>query len=164
LDKSNSEAYKYIGIINGKLEKKRKAIEAYIHALMFTPNNSEIWKLLALAYHVNGDDSDALIAWQQAIKYAPYQISLYLQLAKLQLDLESPEAVKITLDQALKLDPNNVMALKLLFIALNDPVFDINNERSEKIKKLRQEIYNRLHALAPAEAEEIKARFNQNED
>lgn len=73
-----------------------------------------VWARAALCYAQAGDPAESAAAFRTALKYAPDNIELHLEMAKAQLASGSDQAALNTLERARKVDPQHVGALQLI--------------------------------------------------
>ena len=97
------------------------------------------------------------------IKFFPKDPESYVNLAKLQLEIKSPEEALVNLDKALELSSNNREALRLLLITLYDPNFQADSENPSSLTLRQASTYKALHDVDPQEAERILSEVERKD-
>jgi tetratricopeptide (TPR) repeat protein len=156
LDRSFTEAYKYLSIIYQDQNQWDKALEALQLAIGFAPWDAEAWNLVSRIFHMQNNNLDASDALKQALRYRPNDIQLLVELGRLQIQLSDLESAEVTLEKALHLAPDNIEALQLILQLLHDPIFIIDFQDQEKLKEKQQFYYDRLNKIDPVSAKKIK--------
>jgi len=161
LDRSNTDAYHYLAMIDAQDDRQNEAVALIQKALTFSPFDPNLWEQLAFLYQRESNILDIQVALRKVVVYAPRRMNAYLELAKVEKELQDLEDSKKVLEEILKLDPKNIQSLKLLLEILHDPTFSNDEDRASEILNERQAIYERLHALDPKAAEAIESEFSQ---
>ena len=104
-------------------DKIREMAEKLAERLKQQPNDGEGWSMLARSYRVLGQFKEASDAYQHAVKLVPGDAQLYADYADAvgmaQGQVLEGEPMRL-IEQALKLDPNNIKALALAGTAAYD--------------------------------------------
>lgn len=92
-----------------------KAIELSKSALKQSPNNAQLWTLQGIAFSKKSDNKDALVAFQQALKFSPDNIPALEGAAQIEYQAGNNAAIP-TLNHLLQLKPDNVTAHAMLAV------------------------------------------------
>jgi tetratricopeptide (TPR) repeat protein len=92
-----------------------KAVELSRSALQQTPNNPQLWTLEGIAFASKGDDTQALAAFQQALKISPDNIAALAGAAQLYYQAGSRSAVPL-LNRLLQFRPGDPTANAMLAV------------------------------------------------
>ncbi len=128
-------------------------------ALSFSPYSAKLWEELSQISLKLGDVSDAIVSYQQMIKFAPYDISGYLALGKIYLNLKDPEAAKKVLENAVKIDPSNTQALSLLLRSLYDKSLSLSIIDNRELVRQQAEVYSKLLKIDPESAQKLMSEL-----
>lgn len=118
-----SAALNNIGIQAQNLKDFQRAEHYFRQALLRQADLSEGWNNLGINFYLQGDYVSAEKIFHAGIKRAPKEGSLYYHLALTQRKMGKKEDAKSSLQQALKLNPQNLAALNdlgLIFLDENN--------------------------------------------
>ncbi len=139
------------------------AIRALFIAAQYEADNPAIWLQLANLYSAQGNLFEASHFYQNAIKYSPNSIDLYVILGKVFLDVRNPEDAKVLLEHALTIDPKNVAVLSLLLECLHDPLLKASTDDLKTLAAEQTQAYNQLRAIDPKFAEKLISAIDQRD-
>jgi tetratricopeptide (TPR) repeat protein len=92
-----------------------QAIELSKSALQQHPNNPQLWTLQGIAYASKGDNKDALVSFQHALKLSPDNIAALEGAAQLEYQAGNQAAIPL-LTHLLRLRPDNPTAHAMLAV------------------------------------------------
>ena len=161
LNISDIEAYKILGNVFERMQNYDQAVVAAMEAIKYAPNDAEAWEELAQISAKNGNHIDAINYLLNAIRFKPNDPRPYIDLGSLYYEAVSYEEAESTLEKALHIAPDNIEALKLLYIILNDPNLMLNEKKDAMLEEKQKSILEKIQNLDPQAAEELKKRFKK---
>ena len=143
-----TEAHNSLGAVMNELTKYSKALEYYSNSLALNPNDAVAHAGISSAYHHSGC-IDHSIEHAKKISIAPEMSEHYCKLSACQRAKGNLKESRLTLQQALKIDPNNATAYYLLSLQLT------NSSDAEKLIQLTE----KLEPLHLTQKESISLQF-----
>lgn len=159
LDTRNPLNYRYMALVYEEVGQAQDAILILLQGLKYAPKNADIWEQLAGLYLKTGNELDALPSYREALRIDPDRYNLYLDLGRLQVKLEMPEEASLNLQKFLSQHPDDKDALRLLLMALYNPLVNDMSGGLSALDRQRDEIYERLYKIAPEDAEKIRKSY-----
>ena len=139
-----------------ELHRYRSAIKIGKFLMLITPDDPQLLCKMADAHYFSGDRETAKKYLKRAVKIDPYNISIYMQLITLLLDMDELEEAKRLTKRALKFEPQQ-MYLKLLMAIISY----IQNDYKHLVKyfteacQINETAVDLLEQLCPTAAEFI---------
>jgi tetratricopeptide (TPR) repeat protein len=160
LNPKDPAVYRYMALTYEEAHQAQDAILLLLQALRYAPKDADVWEQLADLYLMTGNDLDAQPSFKEALRIDPARDRLYLALGRLQVKLELPEEAGVNLKKYLEKYPDNQEALTLLLRVLYNPLLNINASNTRALEQQRSDIYQRLHAIVPEVAEQIRQGYH----
>lgn len=160
LDPRNFQIYRYLALVYEAVGQAQDAILILLQSLKYAPKNADIWEQLGLLYLFTGNDLDALPSFKEALHIDPERYEVYLTLGRLEGKLEMPEEARVHLQKYLAHNPESKEALRLLLMALYNPLLNVQAGGTISLEAERREIYERLHQIDPEAAEKIRKGYS----
>jgi len=161
LDPTYSAALRALGSLYRRLDDFIEAIRMLSDATKYQPSNAEAWEELANLYILRKDYYEAKLALYNTIKFKPNDGIGYVKLAKVLIELKNPEDAKMILERAVKLDAQNIEALKLLLACLYDDSIGGKSLQSNiQLRDQKVSVYQQIYAIDPKEAEEFAKKLD----
>lgn len=164
LDISYALAHQYLGLLYLKSGQFNQAEEELLTALRFEPYHADAWYLLGRTNEELNANYDALRAYNNSMKFKPNSPQPYIQIARLQLGINNPEAAINTLQLVLSIDPDNIQALKLLLLAFYNPHIYFEGDEQGRVTAQRIQVEEKLREIAPDDLKELLIEIKSKED
>lgn len=162
LDPSYPLANIYYGLSAEQLDEIKLATDRFKVALIYAPYDADAWEDMARLATKTQDYDLAIDAYQQMIKFAPDNLTGYLSLAKIYLELKSPENAKLVLESAAAKDPQNAEILSLLLRTLYDISLYVSNTDMRELARQKNETFSKLYEVDPEYASKLLTELNNN--
>jgi tetratricopeptide (TPR) repeat protein len=114
LEPEYTPPYMTLGKIYFEAGYLEKAIQILEQAIQLSPDQSEPWLLLAHAHYNSGDLISAETCAERAVILLPNQVEPLLLRGQIALDADNPRAAQSRAQAALRIDPENPIAMLLM--------------------------------------------------
>ena len=143
-------AWSNLGVAYADLKQYDQAIQSYRAALRIQPKFAEAWHSMGTAYAGLAQYDQAILAFREAIRIQPKHAIAWINLGVVYYDTQQYDQSIHSVLEALRITPENTVALGNLGRAYY---------AQGRLDKAR-EVYKKLRALDPAEAESFISALN----